>query len=349
MAKVNLLGSYANSIGDGLMFRNRLINGNFDIWQRGTTGTPSPNSATGGYASADRWKFIGHESGVSFASVNLTQITDAPPNSKFAAKLVSTGAGLDDVAIGQIIESSNTHDLVGEPVTFSLYLKRLGSLTGLNTIIEISYLNAIDATPGNFLQSIPTGATVITTRTLSQSEFSNTWVKYSVKTPVLPAGAANGLMVRIFINGTNIGSGDLFAIGQAQLESGNETPFEKRPYSTELNLCQAYYEVTSIMSQTYASAMIGNSGHSYPTWGMAKWDYKVRKRINPTLQVFCGSSNFGFTSLDPGTNRLVSSSFGDFAVNGDQAGCFAFLVQNDNTLPTNPYLYDFGVRAIAEL
>jgi len=349
MAKVNLLGSYANSIGDGLMFRNRLINGNFDIWQRGTTGTPSPNSATGGYASADRWKFIGHEGGVSYASVNLTQITDAPPNSKFAAKLVSTGAGLDDVAIGQIIESSNTYDLVGEPVTFSFYLKRLGTLTGLNTIIEISYLNAIDATPGNFLQSVPIGATVITTRTLSQSEFSNTWVKYSVKTPVLPAGAANGLMVRIFINGTNIGSGDLFAIGQAQLESGNETPFERRPYSTELDLCQAYYEATSIMSQTYASAMVGNVGHSFPTWGMAKWDYKVRKRINPTLQVFCGASNFGFTSLDPGTNRLVSSAVGDFVVNGDQAGCFAFLAQNDNALPTSPYIYDIGVRAIAEL
>jgi len=349
MAKVPLLGSYGNSTGDGLMFRNRIINGNFDVWQRGTSGTPSPNSATGGYASADRWKFVGHESGVSFASVNLTQITDAPTGSKFAAKLVSTSAGLDDVAVGQIIESSNTYDLVGEPVTLTIYLKRLGTLTGLNTNIEISYLNAIDTTPSNFLQGTPIGATVITTRTLTQSDFSNTWVKYTVKTPVLPAGAANGLMIRVFINGTNIGSGDLFAIGQAQLESGSETPFEKRPFSTELDLCQAYYEVTSIMSQTYTSSVIGNSGHSYPTWGMAKWDYKVRKRINPSLQVFCGSSNFGFSSLDPGTNRLSSSSFGDFVVSGDQSGCFAHFAQNDNALPTNPYLYDFGVRAIAEL
>lgn len=99
-------------------FRNLIINGNFDIWQR------APSQSVGGYGSADRWLFyFGTGSGVvSRQAFDLGQ-SDVPGNPRFFCRhVVSTlsAAGIG-TALGQRIEDVRT--LAGRTATLTFYAR----------------------------------------------------------------------------------------------------------------------------------------------------------------------------------------------------------------------------------
>jgi hypothetical protein len=238
--------SSLNIVADApLSYRNRIINGDFEIWQRSASAAPAPNVVTGGYGAADRWKYVGHEGGVTYTAVTMTRVTDAPAGSRYAAKMVSTAAGLDDVCVAQYIEASNCYDLVGQSVTLSFWAKRIGGLNGSSLFVEVLSLATVDtgATGNIYNTTIPPGTTSIQNTTLTNAQFSTSWTKYTMTIPSMPAATANGLMVRFVVDGTDLGSGDLFSLAQVQLEVGSKaSAFERRPYGMELQLCQRYYQ-----------------------------------------------------------------------------------------------------------
>jgi hypothetical protein len=240
MSNTSLLGSFGGLGESSLMFRNRIINGDMKVWQRATSGAHTGNQV-GSYVSADRWKIVGHQSGVSYLGATLERSIDVPSGRLYSAKAISTAAGIDDFVVGQIIESANTFDLVGQSVTFSVQMKKLATLTGAIVRMEVCYLNTIDTSPTDWLNN--GGATVISSRIINAADFATSWAQYTLTTGVLPAQAANGLVVRLRLEGSNLGSGDLFAFTDAQLEAGSvATPFERRPIGVELGMCQRYYE-----------------------------------------------------------------------------------------------------------
>ena len=85
----SLLGSYGDITGSAMMFRNKLINGNFEIWQRATSQTSA------GYGSADRWDntHIGSTKTASRQSFTNGQ-TDVPGNPKYFHRTVVTSLSL---------------------------------------------------------------------------------------------------------------------------------------------------------------------------------------------------------------------------------------------------------------
>ena len=96
------------------VFRNRIINGQMQIAQRGTSGTSGSGvpTTTATYPSVDRWFAYGTGATVTVAQVagatntkNLIQLTGAAS---------VTGAG-----IGQRIEAVNCYDMAGQTVTLS--------------------------------------------------------------------------------------------------------------------------------------------------------------------------------------------------------------------------------------
>lgn len=234
-----------------LTFRNLLINGGFDVWQRGTTFAPNSSIYT-----ADRW------------NANNTNVT----NSQVAAP---AGSGVDFymraattnvsnlLQHSQPLESSFVKRLQGGNATFSI--NALCSAGTVSAFLRI-YKNATANTLlGGSWTLVSEQAITITT--------SDT--RFSVTAAVPSDGSANGLRAGIFF--TNAANGITVDYGKAQFEKGAAaTQFEYRPYGTELALCQRYYEVCSEDSLSVGAAVNGATAYT-------STKFAVQKRAAPTV------------------------------------------------------------------
>lgn len=210
--------------------RNRIINGGFDIWQRGTS-----IASANGYI-ADRWLI-----GATGANPSITRVA-GPTGFQYACR-VTAAVGNTLTVIAQRVESANIADLAGRQVTFTAVISPSASQT---FSWRVSYANTED----NFASD-----TQIATGTWSVTTGANT----CSATITLPASAANGVQVNIYpANGGAYTSGS-FDITGIQLEAGTvATPFERRLYGQELVLCQRYFQFAS-----YGFSGTVTSGQAY--------------------------------------------------------------------------------------
>ena len=279
MTTANIL-SQLGSAGVSTGFKNRLINGQFQIAQRGTSGSSSssglPTIAT--YPSVDRW--FAYSSG---AAVTVAQVAGSG-NIKNLVQATGVGS-VTAVGIGQRIESSNCYDLAGQTVTLSAQIAN--SL--LTTVTWTAYYAATTDT-------WTAAATTITSGTFT---VTSTLTQYSASFAV-PSAATTGLQIVFSVGAQTSGT---FQIGNAQLEVGTTaTNFEYRSYGTELALCQRYCFVPNMTNSYYIGGCNGANS------ALATIPFPVQMRAAPT-GTFSGA--FG------GDNFSVAQSFtaGNVSVN----------------------------------
>ncbi len=204
--------------------KNLIINGNFDIWQRGTSITEVYDAYT-----ADRWNILNI---AVFADMVVSANTDVPSNgkSKYSMDLSNSVANYP-VSIGQPIEAYIARQLVGKPITISFWCKKVA---GTSTSLRV---NIYSADSEDDLSSI----------TLQDYEdftdISSSWTYYKYIIPAVPSNCSNGLYVRINTPGVQAAATQI-RIAQVQLELGSHaTEFEVRQPGYELALCRRYYQV----------------------------------------------------------------------------------------------------------
>jgi len=279
-----------NLIGAGR--RNLLINGGFDVWQRGTTLDTTDYSA-------DRWMQWMTNSGVSNRNVNCTKQTGGPigKNSSYityAPAVVDTG--MEKFAWGQKIEKVNLdHIESGQSLTLSFWIKREQSLPVDNDMdIQILYPDSTDGWSAGYLFRNDENIDQ-TLDSISFIRLSTEWTKYSYT--FIPSDTAldRGLAVYWHVGDTNFNLNNtnaLISFTGVQLEVGKvATPFEHRSYGEELALCQRYFERLEDLASTDSNGAASTEtligiGYCYTTtrvMGHVTW--KATKRVNPTCQV----------------------------------------------------------------
>jgi hypothetical protein len=191
------------------------------------------------------------------------------------------------------------------------------------------------------------GATLIQqfTHTLTTSDWES--VTFTT-TSVLPAEAANGLLLHLFYAKTDMGASEKFAIAQVQLEPGTvATPFEFRPYGTELALCQRYYEKSYNIDVAPGSvSFVGETWIYAATVSMAApaISYKVTKRTSsPTLQVW-GQNGVAGQARNAGNSTYINVGFTAGENNQDH-----FITWSSQANFTPGAVYGFQWAASAEL
>jgi hypothetical protein len=287
----------AQSGGNNVTMRNRIINGGMAINQRGGTVTFD----TAGTYMLDRWT---QNSGGS-AVITGSQSNSGPANSSQYSLQVSVTTGSAPAAgnlryFAQFIEGYNVADLwygtsSASTVTVSFWVR--SSVTG-------TYCVALQNSASN--RSYVANFTV---------NVANTWEQKSVTIAGDQSGTwliTNGVGLRVYFD---VGSGTTyettantwaagnytrtsgavslssttganFYITGVQLEAGTTaTPFENRLYGTELALCQRYYEI--LVYDPSTDAIISWQFAASNMW--FQYYYRVSKRAIPTFTIVTGS------------------------------------------------------------
>jgi hypothetical protein len=269
--------------------RNKIINGDMTISQRGTSFV-SPANAT---YNLDR--FLWGQSGT--MAVTITQSTDVP-NNTFQNSLkvdVTTAdtplAAGDNSAIIQRIEGYNVRDLIGQTFTLSFWVK--SPKTGVhcvsfrNSLNDRSYVTEYTVITANTWEykTITVVGGLITTGTWDWTNSTGLSVRYDLGSGTTYQTTAGSWQVGNFhctanqVNVMDNVANDFFLTG-VQLEVGTvATPFERRPYGTELALCQRYY-YESITNNTTRRRWAGSTAASYLAHELT---FPVTMRATPNI------------------------------------------------------------------
>lgn len=247
-------------------FKNYLINGNFDVWQRGTS-----HSITGQQYTVDRWQLIfdGTPAGggtVTRQTFTLGQ-TDVPNNPKYYLQYDFPSVGTPSNYIRQSIEG--VHNLAGQVTTFSFWAKVPSGTMTIGTQFQQEFGSG--GSPSSGVYGI--GATNFTVTT-SWQKFTMTTTIPSISGKTVGTNNNDKLNTAITFPG---GPGTIH-LAQAQVEAGDTaTPFEHRPYDMELLRCKRYYWQLN-GTRDLCAAMLASTVSAY---GVIT--YPVEMRANPTL------------------------------------------------------------------
>jgi hypothetical protein len=319
MTNAALLGSFGDASLSPMIFRNKIINGDMAIYQRGAATTVNEG------VSVDRWVLLKTNG----ATESVAQNSDAPSGVGFQYSLrntISTGdasiASTEYSGLMQKIEGYQIRDLnfgtsSAKPVTIQFWIR--SSVTGTYTG-NIGNSDASRMCPFNFTINA-----------------ANTWEFKTVTLPGCTDGTWNtttniGLYLRIyaalgssFLGGTagvwnsatQYGSGtpvngiasngNIFAVTGVQLEAGlAPTPFEFLPLQTQINLCQRYF--VGLYGESGRTTIFGQGLCESTTLGSCSFGtFPTPMRIAPTAAIGGGLSLYGASAAGV-TNNYSSIS-----------------------------------------
>ena len=262
-------------------FRNKIINGDFDVWQRETSDSLSNETA---YV-ADRWQNGTGSSGaatVSRQTFTLGQ-TDVPGNPRYFMRHDQTVGGGSTFILAQRVEDART--LSGETATFTFYAK-----VSSGTI-------AVDV---DYSQNFGTGGSPSTENTVtiqSSETITTSWQKFqyvfdidSISGKTLGTNSNDFLRIRLVLPASTTFTLDIAHVSLVPGDATDEDdPFSSRHIQQELTLCQRYYEKSySLDTAPGAIAVTGSvlmrAVSATSIYHTVYW--KTSKRDIPTVTVY---------------------------------------------------------------
>jgi hypothetical protein len=243
VAGTDVLRYGSDSSGQLAGFRNKIINGGFDIVQRAISAALTTSPA---YQTVDRFSFLQ----LTTAAGSSAQVSGSGSGQRYALKIGRTAAA---TATGSIItqyaaETSDSILLAGSPVTFSFMAKVGANYSGGPLAINVYTGTGTDQSLATLSAWTGNAAPVSTTQSLTTS-----WAKYYFTGTFGASVSQFGFDMRWTPTGT-AGADDNLYITAIQMEKGSiATPFENRPIGVELALCKRYYQWIPFNVNFYAT------------------------------------------------------------------------------------------------
>jgi hypothetical protein len=273
-------------------FRNRIINGDMRIDQRNAGASVTPTDAQ---YTLDRWN-----AGLTQASkFSVQRSTTAPAgytNSLLVTSLSAYSVGAGDLfRISQYVEGFNAADLGwgaagAQSVTLSFWVR--SSLTGTfsgslaNSAFNRSYPFTFTINAANTWEQKSVTIAGDTTGTWLTNNGIGIRVGFSLGAGSTYSGTAGAWAGATYTAATGATSvvgtnGATLYITGVQLEVGSvATPFERRPYGTELALCQRYYQQFGGAASRFPLVQLYGASSNFLVIPIS---FVVEMRTEPTL------------------------------------------------------------------
>jgi hypothetical protein len=239
--------------------KNKIINGDFNIWQRGTS------SSGNGYL-ADRWFMTYSVAPTTFTQSRQTFTPGTAPVAGYESRYfwryaITTVGSNTDMYIGQLIEDVTT--FAGQTMTFSIWLKADSARS-----VSLSYN-----------QNFGSGGSSAVSAQVATYSVTTAWTRFST-TISIPSIAGKTIgtssYLQFFLSATPASGFSLDCWG-VQAEAGSvATAFQTATGTIqgELDACQRYYETG------YQQNQFDTSGKRY-----LKVRFNVTKRGTPSIAV----------------------------------------------------------------
>lgn len=216
--------------------KNKIINGDFAIWQRGTSASMTSTN----FYLADRWESIrsGYAAGmtVSRQSAGLTGF-------QYCARIQRDSGNTSTATMyhSQTIETINSIPLQGKTVTVSFWARAGAGLSSSGTYLQpqIESSNTTDQPYRSVGDGSGTTVLVNSIRTLSTA-----WQKFTT-TATIPANATQVFISFKYAPTGTAGAADYYDLAGVQVELGSvDTPFTTATGTIqgELAACHRYYQ-----------------------------------------------------------------------------------------------------------
>jgi hypothetical protein len=293
----------------GGTFKNRIINGDFRIWQRGTT---ISNPLSTNFYTADRW---GCNRAADVSGAVVSRIASGLTGFEFALALqrVAGNTGTEAISLWYSAESSDVYDLADNQVTLSFWAKTGANFSGGSSIGVIIYSGTgTDQRVYNYTGIVSVASTT--------QAITSTWTRYTL-TGTVPANATElGLQFNWVPSGT-AGADDSVKFAGVQLErGGSASTFETRAIGSELALCQRYYLKKAALTinglALAGNAVVTNVQQDFP-------DTFPTMRSSPVASVSAASD---FTIYVAAVTRTATNLQ---AANTSPSSCW-WITQNNN-------------------
>ena len=294
---INLLQTSTLSRQSG---KNPVINGAFDIWQRGTSF--AFNNA--GAYTADRW-YCSISNTAATVSRQTTSDTTNLPSIQYCARLArnsgtsNTGA----LIIDQSFETVNSIPFAGQTVTMSFYARKGANFSPSAFEVQLRSGTGTDQNDVNGFTGL------VSVANASSISLTTTWTRYSV-TGTVPSNSTQLAVRATYVPTGTAGAADYFEITGVQVELGSSaTTFSRAGanYSGELALCQRYLPSLIGASNT----ILGFGKNTSQTYVFYK--FPVTARVAPTGITTTTPSTDFFVYNQSGTTGRPSSVAFDFA------------------------------------
>jgi hypothetical protein len=268
------------SFGSAPSANNPVINGAFDIWQRGTSTSTSQAFA------ADRWQvYLGSGTGT-WSRQSVGDSTNLP-NIQYCMR-VQRNSGQTTTSVlyaWQNMETVQSIPLAGKTVTFSFYARKGADFSSSGSALSVT----VRAGTGTDQNAWLTGYTGQTDALSLTATLTTTWQRFSVTATL--AGTITELAPAFFYTPTGTaGTNDYYEVTGVQIDVGSVAlPFRRSggTIASELAACQRYFQRygTGVSSLYVFGNLTKFSDGSYYGGTAAEMGliYPVQFRTSPTL------------------------------------------------------------------
>jgi len=260
--------SYLSNVYNS-MARQAIINGNFDVWQRGT----SIAMTTANAYSADRWYA---ETATAGTDKTISQQDGTGvEGSQYCARVAMVQDVDELLTFSQALESQDSIKLRGKKLTLSFYARGGAEFVADNATL-VSKIVTGKGTDQKVLAFTTSADGVSQNNTLTTG-----WQKFTCTTTA--AIASDITQIGISFAFTHAGSGtttNYFEVAQVQLCAGDVAlPFMPKSFKDELRACKRYYQIFSGLTLPSFIGMVWDS-EGYP---VVTIPLSTQMRTTPTI------------------------------------------------------------------
>lgn len=283
--------------------KNKVLNGDFGIWQRGTSIAVSSSASP---FVADRWRMATNANQNSTVSRQLVNDTTNLPEIQYCLRYQrdSGQTGVNPVYLMQYNETISCVPFAGKTVTLSFYARKGANFSSASSVLSMGFQTGT-GTDQNLWN---TGYTNQTTSGSLNATLTSTMQRFSATFTIPTNTTEFGYWFYYTPTGT-AGAADYFEITGVQLEAGSvATPFTTATGTTqgELAACQRYYWKNSNSSVLYITFCPAVANTTTQASGILQ--FPVSMRTNPTTFEYSNISFENYAATQYTLSSVIFSS-----------------------------------------